>query len=74
VQLVLPELSAPATLVFDPENPLDDDAYFAFCAANPDVRIERTAKGEIVIAPPAGSCPQSLGRNCVSFPEPPPIS
>ena len=31
-----------------------DEEYWAFCAANPDSRIERTAEGEIVVAPPAG--------------------
>ena len=33
---------------------MDDDAYFEFCMANPKVRFERTAQGEIVIVPPAG--------------------
>jgi Uma2 family endonuclease len=28
--------------------------YLAFCRANPDVRCERTAEGEIVIVPPVG--------------------
>jgi len=32
----------------------DDGAYWEFCAANPDIRFERTAQGEIVIVPPAG--------------------
>jgi Uma2 family endonuclease len=54
MQLVLPDLDAPATLIFDPENRLSDDDYFAFCAANPDLRIERSAQGEIIIVPPAG--------------------
>lgn len=31
-----------------------DDEFFAFCQANRDVRIERTAKGEIVIMSPTG--------------------
>jgi len=33
---------------------MSDDEYFDFCMANPDVRFERTARGEIIIAPPAG--------------------
>jgi Uma2 family endonuclease len=33
---------------------LSDEDYWAFCEANPDLRVERTAKGEIVIMPPAG--------------------
>jgi Uma2 family endonuclease len=31
-----------------------DEDYWAFCMANPDLRVERTAEGEIVIMPPAG--------------------
>lgn len=31
-----------------------DEDYWAFCQANPDLRVERTAEGEIVIVPPAG--------------------
>jgi Uma2 family endonuclease len=31
-----------------------DAAYLAFCRANPNLRIERTAEGEILIVPPAG--------------------
>lgn len=33
---------------------LSDEQYWEFCAANPDLRFERTAEGEIVIVPPAG--------------------
>jgi Uma2 family endonuclease len=33
---------------------MTDDDYFACCTANPDLQIERTSHGEIVIAPPAG--------------------
>ena len=54
MQLALPELNGPATLVLDREDRLSDDEYFEFCQANPNVRIERTAEGEIVIVPPAG--------------------
>ncbi len=31
-----------------------DEDYWAFCEANRDLRIERTAEGEIVIMPPTG--------------------
>ena len=53
--VTMPDLEAPARIVFDPEQGFDDDAYFAFCAANPDLRIERTSCGEILIVPPAGA-------------------
>ena len=53
-QLALPDLITPATLILDRDHPLTDEAYFEFCAQNPDVNVERTAEGEIVIVPPAG--------------------
>ena len=34
--------------------PLGDDDLFEFCAANRDLRIERTADGELLIMPPTG--------------------
>jgi Uma2 family endonuclease len=61
MQIALPDLDAPATLILDPTNRLSDDEYFAFCMANPDLAIERTAEGEIVIVPPAGG--ESDNRN-----------
>lgn len=54
MHVALPESESPVKLVLDPEHPLTDDQYFAFCAANSNLRIERTAQGEIVIVPPAG--------------------
>ena len=52
MQLVLPVNTESARLIL--ADPLNEDAYFSFCEANPGLRIERTAKGEIVIVPPAG--------------------
>lgn len=54
MQVVLPEEALPATLKLNPELRMNDDDYFEFCMANPNVRFERTAQGEIVIVPPAG--------------------
>jgi Uma2 family endonuclease len=54
MQLVLPEQALPAKLILNPELRMNDDEYFEFCMANPEVRFERTAQGEIVIVPPAG--------------------
>ena len=33
---------------------MSDEQFFALCEANRDLRIEKTAKGEICIVPPAG--------------------
>jgi Uma2 family endonuclease len=54
MQVVLPEQALPAKLILNPELRMSDDEYFDFCMANPDVRFERTAQGEIIIVPPAG--------------------
>lgn len=34
--------------------PLDNDGLLAFCAANSDLRIERTSDGDLIIMPPSG--------------------
>jgi Uma2 family endonuclease len=54
MQVVLPENSLPAKLALNPDAPMSDDDYYAFCVANGNLRFERTAQGEIVIVPPAG--------------------
>src|ERR1700676_1803239 len=33
---------------------MSEDDFFDFCAANRDLRIERTAEGDILIMPPTG--------------------
>ena len=38
---------------------MDDDQFFRFCQLNRDLRIERTAEGDLIIMPPAGG---SSGR------------
>jgi Uma2 family endonuclease len=48
-------LETPARIVLERENGTGLDAYLAFCRANPDLRVERTAEGEIVLMAPAGA-------------------
>lgn len=33
---------------------LDDEQFFRLCVANPDLRLELTAKGNLIIMPPTG--------------------
>jgi Uma2 family endonuclease len=54
MQVIFPEEALPAKVTFNPELHMNDEDYYAFCMANPNVRFERTAEGEIVIVPPAG--------------------
>jgi len=45
---------APLVLHTAPGMRMDDDQFFQFCQANRDLRIERTAQGDLIIMPPAG--------------------
>ena len=54
MRVELPEQTLPAKITLNPESPMNDDEYYEFCMANPGLRCERTAQGEIVIVPPAG--------------------
>jgi Uma2 family endonuclease len=42
------------TIDFSPLFELTDDDFYRLCQNNPDVRFERTAKGELVIMSPVG--------------------
>ena len=59
------ESSAPITqpliLHLAPAIKLTDDQFFEFCQLNRDLRIERTATGELEIMPPTGG--ETGGRN-----------
>lgn len=46
---------------FPEEVPLDGEAFFGFCQANRNLRIERDASGKVIIMPPVGS--ETSGRN-----------
>jgi Uma2 family endonuclease len=35
--------------------PMSTEEFYQFCQANRDLRIERTAQGEVIVMPPAGS-------------------
>jgi Uma2 family endonuclease len=54
VQVVLPDIETRATFELHAGRPMGDDEFFEFCVRNPELRIERSAGGEIIIMPPAG--------------------
>jgi Uma2 family endonuclease len=54
VRLNVPRQLLPAKLAFDPDLRMNDEEYYQFCMANRDVRIERSAQGDIIVMPPAG--------------------
>lgn len=51
----------PIVLRMPPALAMDDDQFFEFCQVNRELRIERTAEGEIIVMPPTGS--ETGGRN-----------
>jgi len=51
---ILPCAEGRLTLNLSPWPDLSEEDFFQLCAANPDLRLERTAEGEIVIMAPAG--------------------
>ncbi len=53
--------NSPLVLHLQPIINLTDDQFFEFCQINRDLRIERTATGELLIMPPTGS--ETGGRN-----------
>lgn len=42
------------TLDLHPIVDLTDERFYQLCQANPDIRFERTAIGELIIMPPTG--------------------
>lgn len=49
MQLVLNDLAPQDEVSIHPDHRMTDDEFFEFCQANPELRIERTAEGEMVI-------------------------
>ncbi len=52
--MVIPRPSAPTRWQLLPEPRLTEQEFLALCHANPDLRLERTAEGAIIIMPPTG--------------------
>ena len=47
--------ATPLTISLPATKPMTTREFYAFCQANPDLRIERTAAGEVIVMPPAFS-------------------
>ncbi|MBW4649981.1 MAG: Uma2 family endonuclease [Kastovskya adunca ATA6-11-RM4] len=54
-QATAPSEITPLVLKMSPAIEMTDDQFFEFCQLNRNLRIERTAKGELIIMPPTGS-------------------
>jgi Uma2 family endonuclease len=54
MQLLVEDVALDRPMVVQWEHQMSDDEYYQFCTMNPDLQIERTAHGDILIMPPAG--------------------
>jgi len=54
MQVAIPKDATSVKLSYDAGDEPSEQAYLAFCRANPNLRVERNAEGEILIVPPAG--------------------
>ena len=54
MQIVLEGAELKSPFVVQPRRPMSDEEFFEFCGKHPDLRMERTAEGDILIMPPAG--------------------
>ena len=63
---ILPCAEGRLTLNLSPWPDLSDEDFYQLCGANPDLRMERTAEGEIVIMAPAGGATSNRNFNIVS--------
>jgi Uma2 family endonuclease len=61
MQLLVEDVELDRPLVIQWEHQMTDDEYFQFCQINQDLRIERTAQGDLLIMPLAGA--ESSFRN-----------
>ena len=53
----VPEQAAPGYLILhlgSVAQRMSDDEFFEFCQRNPDLRIERTSEGDLIVMPPTG--------------------
>jgi|SRR5690349_15258244 len=55
MQVVLNKIETQEPIRIQPERRVSKEEFYDLCAANPDLRIELTAEGEIVIMPPTGA-------------------
>jgi Uma2 family endonuclease len=61
VHVAVRKSALPLRLSYDSGRRLSDAEYWGFCQANPDLRVERSAEGDIIIVPPASG--ESSNRN-----------
>jgi len=63
MQMELSEAFTDATVRIETGCRMDDDAFWDFCVANPDLRIEREPNGDIVNPRPRCRSGSTTARN-----------
>lgn len=61
MQVLLPDTVNEVRVIYDESERMNEDEFYDVCVANPDLRIERNAQGELIIVAPAGA--ESDSRN-----------
>jgi Uma2 family endonuclease len=54
MELVLKDIEFQSPIRIEPHRRIAQDEFYNLCVANPDLRMELTAQGEIVVMPPTG--------------------
>lgn len=54
MELVLKDIGFQSPIRIEPHRRIAQDEFYDLCVANPDLRMELTAEGEIVVMPPTG--------------------
>ena len=65
--LLIQTESSPLTVSLPAVAPMTHEQFYAFCQANRDLRIERTATGDVVIMPPAFSDTGNRNFNLAAY-------
>lgn len=65
--LLIQTESSPLTVSLPAVAPMTREQFYAFCQANRDLRIERTATGDVVIMPPAFSDTGNRNFNLAAY-------
>ena len=55
LETIIPKTVAQTRWQLLPEPGMSDEDFLELCRANPDMRLERTAEGAIIVMPPAGA-------------------
>src|SRR5690349_2365675 len=65
-EVVSPDLPFSLSLRLGPTLSLSDDELFDLCTANPELRLERTPEGDLIVMTPAGGASGSRNVHLIA--------